>query len=89
MSFTKKMISRLPGIVLAALIAVPACPNGMSGFLAQAGKFVIVMAMASIGLNTNLVKLLKSGTKPILLGLICWFVLSLTALGVQYAILKI
>lgn len=62
-------------------------PVGMSGFLAQAGKFVIVMAMASIGLNTNLVKLIKSGVKPILLGFSCWFVLSLTSLVVQYTFL--
>lgn len=64
-------------------------PSGMGGFLSQTGKFIIVMAMASIGLNTNLVKLVKSGGKPILLGFICLLVLSLTSLGVQYAILKI
>jgi len=64
-------------------------PYGIGSFLAQAGKFLIVMAMASIGLNTNVVKLIKSGVKPILLGLICWVVLSLTSLGVLYVILKI
>ena len=45
------------------------------------------MAMASIGLNTNLIKLVKSGAKPIVLGLICWIVLSLTSLGLLYFIL--
>lgn len=64
-------------------------PQGTGSILAQIGKFVIVMAMASIGLNTNIVKLVKSGGKPILLGFICWAVLSLTSLGVQFAILKI
>lgn len=64
-------------------------PHGISSFLSQAGKFVIVMAMAAIGLNTNLIKLIKSGVKPILLGFICWGVLALTSLGVQYAILRI
>ena len=64
-------------------------PAGLSGFLSQVGKFVIVMAMASIGLNTNLVKLVKSGGKPILLGFICWVVLALTSLGVQFVILHI
>lgn len=58
-------------------------PYGAGVFLAQIGKFVIVMAMAAIGLKTNLVRLVKSGGKPILLGLICWVVLSLTSLGVQ------
>jgi uncharacterized integral membrane protein (TIGR00698 family) len=64
-------------------------PHGVDSFLAQAGKFVIVMAMASIGLNTNVVKLIKSGAKPILLGFICWVVLSLTSLVVQFAVLKV
>jgi len=64
-------------------------PHGVDSFLAQAGKFVIVMAMASIGLNTNVVKLVKSGAKPILLGFICWVVLSLTSLVVQFAVLRV
>lgn len=64
-------------------------PSGVYSFLSQVGKFVIVMAMASIGLNTNVVKLVKSGGKPILLGFICWVVLSLTSLGVQYIILGV
>lgn len=64
-------------------------PSGMGSFLSQAGKFMIVMAMASIGLNTNIVKLIKNGARPILLGFICWVVLSLTSLGVQYTILNI
>ena len=45
--------------------------------------------MASIGLNTNLVKLVKNGAKPILLGFICWVVLAVTSLVVQYTVLKI
>ena len=35
-------------------------------------KFLIIMAMAAIGLNTDIVKLVKSGGKPILLGFCCW-----------------
>lgn len=64
-------------------------PAGVSGFLSQTGKFVIVMAMAAIGLNTNLIKLLKNGVRPIVLGFLCWFALSVTSLGVQHFILKI
>lgn len=58
-------------------------PDGGGGSLAQLGKFLIVMAMAAIGLKTNLVKLVKNGGKPILLGLICWVVLGVTSLTVQ------
>ena len=35
-------------------------------------KFFIVMAMAAIGLNTNLVSLIRKGGKPILVGFCCW-----------------
>lgn len=38
----------------------------------ELSKFFIIMAMAAIGLNTNIVKLIKTGGKPILMGLCCW-----------------
>ena len=72
------------GFVAASVVnTFVALPSGMGSFLSQAGKFVIVMAMAAIGLNTNLVKLVKNGGKPILLGFICWAVLAVTSIGVQ------
>ena len=47
-------------------------------------KFFIIMAMTAIGLNTDVVKLVKSGTKPIILGFSCWMGITITALIVQY-----
>ncbi len=38
----------------------------------ELSKFMIVLAMAAIGLNTNIVKLVRTGGKPILLGACCW-----------------
>lgn len=35
-------------------------------------KFLIVLAMAAIGLNTDVVKLVKTGGKPLALGFCCW-----------------
>jgi len=35
-------------------------------------KFFIVLAMAAIGLNTNIVKLIKTGGKPLIMGFCCW-----------------
>ncbi|NMM62613.1 YeiH family putative sulfate export transporter [Clostridium sp. P21] len=58
-------------------------------FLAQAGKFVIVMAMVSVGLNTNIVELIKNGVRPILLGFTCWVVLAITSLGIQHFVMRI
>lgn len=63
-------------------------PDGVSSLLAQTGKFVIVMAMAAIGLNTNLIKLIKNGARPILLGGICWVVLAITSFVVQNFVMK-
>lgn len=49
-------------------------------------KFFIVMAMAAIGLNTDLVKLVKTGGKPILMGLCCWIGIACVSLGMQQAL---
>jgi uncharacterized integral membrane protein (TIGR00698 family) len=59
-------------------------PAAISAFLVQAGKFLIVMAMAAIGLNTNLRKLLTQSVKPLLLGLCCWTAVAVVSLLVQY-----
>ena len=50
------------------------------------GKFMIAMAMAAIGLNTNLVILVKSGGKPILLGLVCWVFIALVSISMQHVL---
>ena len=59
-------------------------PAAISAFLVQAGKFLIVMAMAAIGLNTNLRKLLTQSIRPLLLGLCCWTAVAAVSLLVQY-----
>ena len=41
------------------------------------------MAMLAIGLNTDLVKLVKSGGKPIALGALCWVAIAAVSLLVQ------
>lgn len=46
-------------------------------------KFLIVMAMAAIGLNTDLVKLVRTGGKPIIMGLCCWIGIAVVSLGMQ------
>ncbi len=52
-------------------------------FLKTLSKFFIVMAMGAIGLNTNIVKLVKTGGKPILMGLACWLAIASTSLLLQ------
>lgn len=51
--------------------------------LKDLSKFLIIMAMGAIGLNTDVVKLIKSGGKPILLGLACWVAITIVSLALQ------
>ena len=46
-------------------------------------KFLIVMAMVAIGLNTDIVKLIKKGGRPIIMGLSCWVGITLVSLILQ------
>ena len=46
-------------------------------------KFFIAMAMCAIGLNTNIVTLVKKGGKPILMGFCCWVCIALMSILIQ------
>ena len=59
-------------------------PAAVTGPLKELSKFLIVMAMAAIGLNTNIVHLVKTGAKPIFTGFCCWVGISLVSLGMQH-----
>ncbi|WP_037346937.1 YeiH family protein [Selenomonas sp. oral taxon 138] len=61
-------------------------PAEVSHGLGMLGKFSIVLAMSAIGLNTDLPSLLKHGTRPLLLGMVCWIAVAGTSLIVQYAL---
>lgn len=78
------------GFIISSMVKTfTAMPADLSSLLAQAGKFIIIMAMAAVGLNTNIVKLTKSAGKPVLLGLICWVILSVTSIIVQKMLLHL
>ena len=50
----------------------------------ELSKFFIIMAMAAIGFNTDIVKLIKSGGKPIFMGFVCWMGITVTSLVLQH-----
>ena len=74
--------------VLASVITTIATSLGVSASvfspLKTLSKFFIVMAMAAIGINTDVVKLVKTGGKPILLGFTCWAAITCVSLGMQH-----
>ncbi len=58
--------------------------NQVFSALKTLSKFFIVMAMAAIGMNTDVVKLVRTGGRPILLGFTCWVCITLVSLGMQH-----
>ena len=72
----------------ASIVATVASATGIDMAVFQplklASKFFIVMAMAAIGLNTDVVGLVKSGAKPIVLGAACWIAIASVSLGAQH-----
>ncbi len=62
--------------VLASIITTVATMGGVDAAVftpfKSLSKFFIIMAMAAIGLHTNIIKLVRTGGKPILMGFCCW-----------------
>ncbi|WP_329739253.1 YeiH family protein [Enorma massiliensis] len=71
--------------VLASIITtVFALPAAVTAPIKELSKFFIVMAMAAIGFNTNIVKLVRTGGKPIFMGACCWAGIAAVSLGMQH-----
>lgn len=54
------------------------------GICKELSKFFIMMAMAAVGLNTNLMELIRNGGKAIILGGCCWVAIAAVSLSMQY-----
>lgn len=73
--------------VLASVVTtVFQLPAFVTSPLRNLSKFFIIMAMAAIGLNTNIVKLAKTGGKPIFMGLCCWLGIAGVSLLMQHVL---
>ncbi|MDD2190427.1 MAG: YeiH family protein [Eubacteriales bacterium] len=71
--------------VLASIITtVFNLPAEITAPIKELSKFCIIMAMSAIGLNTNFVKLIKTGGKPIFMGFCCWTGIAFVSLVIQY-----
>lgn len=74
--------------VMASVITTVSTMAGADAALFQPfkelSKFFIILAMAAIGLNTNLIKLIKTGGKPILMGACCWLGITCASLIMQH-----
>ena len=77
------VIASIITTVATGLLGVPA---DFFSPLKELSKFFIVLAMSAIGLGTNIVKLVKTGGKPILLGLCCWIGITAVSLALQHVL---
>ena len=59
-------------------------PVEIKGMFSETAKFMIAMALASVGLSADFKKMLNSGIKPILLGFYIWILVSVTSLIIQF-----
>ncbi|MCD8315818.1 MAG: YeiH family protein [Eggerthellaceae bacterium] len=58
-------------------------PSSAFSPLKTLAKFLIITAMGAIGFNTDIVKLVKTGGKPLLMGLVCWVCITVVSLLMQ------
>src|SRR5690625_4490307 len=58
-------------------------PAELLSILSHSAKFLMVLALAAIGLSSNMRTMAKAGWQPLVLGLGTWFAVATTSLGVQ------
>ena len=73
-------------LAMSILCSVGVIPAGLAATLKSISKFLMVAALAAIGLNTNFKSLCRSGAKPMLHGFIISTLVVLVAIGVEYTI---
>ncbi len=70
-------------LLAAVITTVFSLPIAVTSPMKALSKFFIIMAMGAIGLNTDPVKLVKTGGKPLLMGFCCWVLIACVSLGMQ------
>lgn len=70
--------------IITTIVSGAGIDTGIFAPIKELSKFFIIMAMAAIGLNTDVVRLVKTGGKPIVLGACCWIMITFVSLGMQH-----
>ena len=73
-------------LMMSALTSLGLLPNAIISVLKDISKFIMVAALAAIGLNTNFKSLCRSGARPMLHGFIVSLLVVLVAIIVEYVI---
>jgi uncharacterized membrane protein YadS len=84
-----QIVRLVPGFLIGFLVMAVARSVGMvpapiADRMAPVAAYLIAVAMAGIGLSTDLPALRRTGPRPLLLGGVLWLVVSATSLGIQH-----
>ena len=73
-------------LAMSLLCSIGLIPASAASILKTISKFLMVAALAAIGLNTDFSKLCKSGARPMLHGFVISLLVVLVAIGVEYVL---
>lgn len=73
-------------LAMSGLASLNILPDVLVSTMKELSKFLMVAALAAIGLNTNFKSLCRSGAKPMLHGFIISLLVVIVAIAVEYAI---
>jgi uncharacterized integral membrane protein (TIGR00698 family) len=86
-SLAKRVYAAVPAFIILFVLAAAANTLGLigshAGQVQLLGRLVMVVALAAVGLQGNWRAFVGAGTRPLVLGLVTWFVVAVSSLAVQ------
>jgi uncharacterized integral membrane protein (TIGR00698 family) len=86
-SLARRVYAAVPSFIILFVLAAAANTFGAFGSRApeiqMVGRLVMVVALAAVGLQGNWRAFAGAGTRPLVLGLVTWFVVAVSSLAVQ------
>ncbi|HVA38831.1 MAG TPA: putative sulfate exporter family transporter [Candidatus Dormibacteraeota bacterium] len=73
-------------VIAAAIVSTGVLPHALAAGLAQLGAFLIVVALAGVGLAVNVRAFGAAGIRPIAMGAAVWALVAVTSLIMQHAL---
>jgi uncharacterized integral membrane protein (TIGR00698 family) len=70
-------------LLASLVVSTGLLPGALTAFLPKAGKFLIVVALAAVGLNADLKAIARTGWRPLALGAFLWVLVATTSVVVQ------
>lgn len=72
-------------VVCTAVVSIASPPANVRGALSAVALFLITVALAAIGLSTDVAGLRRTGPRPLILGAALWVLVSVSSLGLAAA----